>query len=148
MQPIAILTAFLLAFATAAPTHIPTSQVTLHITTPTNAYHASTADTQHMLHASSATIQILVGQALCFDHAPLSIQGISIAGITQGRDLTTPARTVARDDWRVVCKARIGYGSMGWVFGVEDGEVKGEKGQAVDVTGLECWLEGDEGLVV
>lgn len=33
------------------------------------------------------------------------------------------------------------------MFGIEDGAVDLSKGEVVDVTGLECWLEGDEGLI-
>ena len=51
-----------------------------------------------------------------------------------------------------MCKAKVGYGSGGVTFGVEDRGVelakKGKgRGKVVEITGVECWLEGDEGLV-
>lgn len=138
--------ASLLTLATAAPCHTPDAKVALRIVTPTRAYHPS-SDMQQSLQVSTEIVQVLVGQTLSMDHAPLRMQAIKIAEITKGKDLSPSARTVAQDDWRVVCKAKIGYGSKGWVFGVEDGSVSLNNGEPVDVTGLECWLEGDDGLV-
>lgn len=138
--------AFFLSLCLAAPCHnLPQSQVSLRLITST-AYRSS--DTQHTLQDPSTIVHLAVGQTLSLDHAPLWAHSISIVAITAGRDVSPRPRAVAKDDWRVVCKAKIGYGSEGAVFGIENGVVKTDgKGRAGEVTGLECWLEGDEGLV-
>jgi len=66
--------------------------------------------------------------------------------VVEGNDLSSPPRKVAKNDWRVVCKTSLNYSSNGWELGVENGMVGLSQGE-VDITGLECWLAGDEGLV-
>lgn len=71
----------------------------------------------------------------------MRLQAIEIASISEGADLSSPARHVVKDDSRVVCKAMTGYGCKGMIFGVQDSVVDFMQGEMVDVTGLECWLE-------
>lgn len=136
--------AFFFALASALPSRYPTSTVTLQLITSQTQHRHSLSESQHLLKQSTESMTLEVGQTLSLDHAPRRIHGITIVRVTQGQDLSTPAVSIAEDDYRVRCRARIGYESQGWVFGLEDRTIGADLEESIEMTAVECWVEGDD----
>ncbi|PVI02349.1 hypothetical protein DM02DRAFT_653649 [Periconia macrospinosa] len=134
MKLLATLSA-LLASAIAAD---QTSMLSIRLHSTISTHYESS---QQIPTSSKGTLlHVAVGTNLSFDHAPLHIQGIEIASIHEGMDLSNPPRFVEEDSDKVVCKAQVGWSSEGVEFKMNRGVVALRQGDMENVTGLSCWL--------
>jgi hypothetical protein len=128
--------------AAAIPRSTVPSTVTLRLITTLSHSNHYTPSQQVPTTPKGNTLHIIVGQALALDLAPLYLQAVEIAEITEGLAMADLPERVGEGDKRVRCKVKTGYSDSGLVFGIEAGVVAfgGEGGGLATVTGAECWL--------
>lgn len=138
MKLISTLSALLASAVVVAATSDQTSMLTLRLHSSLNTHYENTQQVPST--SKGSLLHIAVGTNLSFDHAPILVQGIEIANINKGMDLSSPPRLVEEDSEDVVCKAQIGFSSNGVEFRMEEGIVSLGEGSIEKVTGLSCWL--------
>ncbi|CAI6336033.1 unnamed protein product [Periconia digitata] len=138
MKLILTLSALMASTLAAAAGREQTSMLTLRLHSTISTHYETTQQVPNK--ASGALLHIAVGTNLSLDHAPLRIQGIEIANIHEGMDLSSPPRFVKEDSEDVVCKAQIGWSSKGVEFKLNRRVVALNEGDMENVTGLSCWL--------